>query len=194
MSERELLREVELRRSAALRAHESRVGRIAAQIAAALGQEPSACEALPVAAEFHDIGKLAVSGSILDKQGKLTPEEWSIVQTHTTHGHGILRAAGNALADLGATVALNHHECWDGTGYPNQRKGADIPLAARIVSLSDYYDALREVRFYKPPRPHEEVLHMIFDGDGGRTTGKFDPAIMAIIAANPDLLKRAYDG
>lgn len=194
MPERELLREVEMRRSAALRAHECRVGRIAAQIAANLGQEPSACEALGVAAEFHDIGKLAVSGSILDKQGKLDPDEWSIVQTHTTHGYGILRAAGNPLADLGATVALNHHECWDGTGYPHQRKGAEIPLAARIVSLSDYYDALREVRAYKAPREHEEVLHMILNGEQSRTVGKFDPALLTIIAADPDQLRRAYDG
>ncbi len=193
MPERELLREVEMRRSAALRAHEHRVGRIAAQIAAELGQEPSACEALGVAADFHDIGKLAVSENILGKPGKLSPEEWSIVQTHTTHGYGILRAAGHQLADLGATVALHHHECWDGTGYPHQRKGAEIPLAARIVSLADYYDALREVRPYKAPREHAEVLHMILNSAQSGTAGKFDPAIVAVIAADPELLQRAYD-
>jgi len=192
MTAEECLMAVERIRSFKLRAHETRVGRISGALALALGREQSYADMVADTASLHDVGKLAIPESILDKPGKLDAAEWDVMRLHTEHGAEILRAVESESTDLAAMVALTHHECWDGAGYPSGLKAEAIPIEARIVSLADVYDALREVRAYKAPRTHAEVMHMILGCNDG-TRAKFDPMLLGVVTAQPDLLCDAYE-
>jgi HD-GYP domain-containing protein (c-di-GMP phosphodiesterase class II) len=122
-------------------------------------------------ASLHDVGKIGTPDYIITKPGKLTEDEFQIMKEHTINGAFILsRMAGQMARD----IALFHHERWDGTGYPYQIKGEQIPLSARIVSIADVYDALRMKRHYKPSFPHEKTRQMIFDNRGKH----FDPDLI----------------
>lgn len=131
------------------------------------------------ASPLHDIGKVGVPDSILSKPGKLDREEFEIMKTHTTIGGDTLRAVdekhpGNDFIRMGIEIADNHHEKWDGSGYPNGKKGEEIPLSARILALADVYDALTSVRCYKEAFSHEKSRAIIIEGDGQH----FDPDIV----------------
>lgn len=131
------------------------------------------------AAALHDIGKVGVPDAILLKPGRLTPEEFETIKTHTVIGYETLQAVlvsypGNEMVRVGAQVARSHHERWDGTGYPDRLAGESIPLPARIVALADVYDALRSQRPYKKPIPHAESVAIIREGRGSQ----FDPALV----------------
>lgn len=133
------------------------------------------------ASPLHDIGKVAIPDQILQKPGKLTPEEAAIMKTHTTLGAHTLRAVyqrfpDNNLIAMGIEAALSHHERWDGTGYPNGLRGEEIPLCARILAVADCYDALRSKRCYKPAVPHDETCAIILENCGTQ----FDPAVSAV--------------
>jgi len=192
MTARSALIRIEQIRSAHLRRHERGVGRTSAALARALGKDDGYIEALAVAAELHDVGKLAIPDEILEKPGKLETDEREIIERHTRHGFDILKSANSDLSDLAASVAHNHHECWDGRGYPRGLTGEGIPHEARIVSLCDVYDALREVRAYKAPRTHDEVMHMICTGACG-WSDKFDPALLGVVTGDSDILRDAYE-
>jgi len=183
---------MELVRSAALRTHETGVGRLTATLCRKLGYEDSEAETLGMAATLHDIGKLAVPDSILQKPGKLDKGEWRIVRQHTRCGYEVLMASGTELGKLAAQVALLHHECWDGSGYPYGLAGEDIPHDAHIVSLCDCYDAMREVRPYKQPRTHEEVMSIILGNHDRGAVAKFDPALLTVVSANSVTLRDTY--
>jgi len=121
---------------------------------------------LYISSMLHDIGKVAVPDSILLKPDKLLPEEWDIMRQHTTWGWTILNKADKEMGEqsfltLATTVALHHHERFDGTGYPNSLAGQDIPLSARIVAIADVYDALTSKRPYKEAWPHERAIQEI---------------------------------
>jgi putative two-component system response regulator len=131
------------------------------------------------ASPLHDIGKVGIPDNILLKPGKLTPEEFEIMKTHTLIGANTLQTIHgkypkNAFINMGITIARSHHEKWDGSGYPDGLAGEDIPLAARIMAVSDVYDALRSARPYKPAFTHEKSCGIIIEG-GGR---HFDTAII----------------
>jgi putative two-component system response regulator len=131
------------------------------------------------AAALHDIGKVGVPDAILLKPGKLTPEEFDTIKTHTTIGHETLQQVldgypGNEMLRIGAQVARWHHEKWDGSGYPDRLAGTAIPLAARLVAVADVYDALRSRRPYKEPFSHEDAARIIREGRGRH----FDPALV----------------
>jgi len=131
------------------------------------------------ASPLHDIGKVGVPDNILSKPGKLTAEEWVIMKTHTTIGGDTLRAIdekhpGNDFIRMGIDIADNHHEKWDGSGYPQGIKGEDIPLSARILALADVYDALTSPRCYKKTFSHEKSKDIIIKGQGQH----FDPDIV----------------
>lgn len=140
----------------------------------------SAIERMTKAAPLHDIGKVGIPDGILKKEGKLTPEEWTIMQTHAALGENVLRAAKldntkhAKILDVAIQIAGSHHENWDGSGYPRGLKGADIPLAARIMALADMYDALVSERVYKRKWTHEEACQEIVKNKGKR----FDPAVV----------------
>lgn len=135
--------------------------------------------AIAMASALHDIGKMSIDDAILNKPGRLTPEEFEIMKTHTTLGADMLlelgrQHAGNPLLEYAYQIARWHHERWDGKGYPDGLKGDDIPIAAQVVSVADVYDALTSVRVYKDAIPHEEAIQMILDGK----CGEFNPLLL----------------
>ena len=134
---------------------------------------------IALASALHDIGKMSIDDAILNKPGRLTPEEFEIMKTHTTIGADMLlelgsHHAGNALMEYAYQIARWHHERWDGKGYPDGLKGDEIPIAAQVVSVADVYDALTSVRVYKDAIPHEEAIQMILDGK----CGTFNPLLL----------------
>lgn len=131
------------------------------------------------ASPLHDIGKIAIRDSILLKPGKLDPEEFEIMKTHTLIGTSNLEEVQkeypkNSFISMGIRIARSHHERWDGSGYPDGISGTDIPLSARIMSLADVYDALRSNRVYKKAYDHEKASRIILEGRGTQ----FDPAVL----------------
>ncbi len=129
--------------------HVVRMAKYSRQIAEALGLSERECDEIEYAAPMHDIGKIGISDKVLLKPGKFEQQEWLKMQQHTTIGHAILSNSQSRYIQTGSIIALNHHERFDGTGYPHGIAGKDIPLVARIVSIADVYDALVSVRPYK---------------------------------------------
>jgi two-component system response regulator RpfG len=141
--------------------HVIRMAKYSRFIAEELGLQPSQCDDIEYAAPMHDIGKIGIPDGVLLKPGKLDPREWEIMQSHTTIGYNILANSDSHYMQMGAVIALYHHERFDGKGYPNGLHGEDIPLYARIVAVADVYDALVSVRPYKPAWTSEESVAYI---------------------------------
>jgi putative two-component system response regulator len=128
------------------------------------------------ASPMHDIGKIGIPDAILTKPGKLTPEEFEIMKTHTEKGYCILSQSNSPIIMTGAEIALSHHEKWDGTGYPKGLKGELIPISARIVAVADVFDALTSVRPYKKAWTNQEAINFINEQKGQH----FDPEIVEV--------------
>jgi two-component system response regulator RpfG len=129
--------------------HVVRMAKYSRQIAEALGLSEKECDEIEYAAPMHDIGKIGIHDDVLLKPGKFEQQEWLSMQQHTTIGHAILSNSQSRYIQTGSIIALNHHERFDGTGYPHGIAGKDIPLVARIVAVADVYDALISLRPYK---------------------------------------------
>ena len=129
--------------------HVLRMAKYSRQIAEALGLSEKECDEIEYAAPMHDIGKIGIPDKILLKPGKFEQDEWLTMQQHTVIGHSILSNSQSRYIQTGSIIALNHHERFDGSGYPNGIAGKDIPLVARIVAVADVYDALVSPRPYK---------------------------------------------
>jgi putative two-component system response regulator len=123
---------------------------------------------------MHDIGKIGIPDRILQKPGRLDPDEWERMKTHTTIGAHILAASRAPLVQMAETIALTHHERWDGSGYPNGLAGEEIPLAGRIAAVCDVYDALISERPYKRAWPADEAVAEIERSSGSH----FDPELV----------------
>ncbi len=154
--------------------HTQRVGRTAALVARELSLASVEVDVIRRAAPLHDVGKIGISDSILLKPGRLTAEEFEVVKSHTTIGAGILSGGGFPILQLAEEIALMHHERWDGSGYPHGLQGDSIPLAGRIVSVVDVFDALTHDRPYKSAWSVADALKEI-EGQAGR---QFDPRVV----------------
>lgn len=153
--------------------HTERVGIRSALLARALGLPKEQVQLIRRAAPLHDLGKIGIPDSILLKPARLTPEEVTIMRTHTTIGAQILSGSRFELLNLAAEIALTHHERWDGTGYPQGLRGEDIPLASRIVAVADFFDALAHDRPYRPAWAIEDITAEIVRQRGRQ----FDPHV-----------------
>lgn len=158
--------------------HVKRLSLYSAALGRAIGMSEQQVELLLYASPMHDVGKIGIPDKILFKKEPLTPEEWQIMKSHPKIGYEILKDSDAPILKMGAVIALNHHERWDGSGYPNGIKGKDIPIQARIVSLVDVYDALRSKRHYKEPFSHEKSCKIILEGDGRVMPHHFDPELL----------------
>jgi len=137
-------------------------------------------------AAMHDVGKIGTPDDILNKEGPLSDWEWAVMREHTKNGAFILSTYPNPMAK---EIALSHHEKWNGTGYPFRLEGEMIPLAARIVTITDVYDALRMERSYKPSLNHEVSIQKIIEGSGAH----FDPSLIDVFKNITDEFKIIYD-
>jgi putative two-component system response regulator len=145
------------------------------------------------AAALHDIGKIAIPSEILNKPGKLTPEEFEIMKTHAEEGARILSNIpgweNEPLIQMAYKICMWHHERYDGRGYPDGLKGDEIPIVAQIVSVADVYDALTSIRVYKPAFTHETAVKMILNGECGR----FNPILLECLSDISDALQKNLD-
>ena len=154
--------------------HVERMSRSCALIARGLGWDSESCIRLRAASALHDIGKVGVPDAVLQKPGKLTAHERTLVEAHTKVGHDILAGSDDPVLQLAATVALTHHERHDGGGYPGGQKGEAIPLAGRIAAVADVFDALTHDRVYRRAFSVEEATESIRQASGSQ----FDPQVV----------------
>ena len=137
------------------------------------------------ASPMHDVGKIGIPDNILLKPGKLNAEEWAAMQQHTTIGGKILSGSDSSTLKTAEIIALTHHEKWDGSGYPNNLKGSDIPLSGRITAIADVFDALTSKRPYKDAFSMEKAFAIMKDGQGKH----FDPDLLdAFFAVKDDII------
>ncbi len=156
--------------------HLKRIGALSALFAELLGQDHTMQKLIRYSSPLHDIGKIGITDAILRKPGKLSTAEFEEIKRHTVLGYEILKNTHSIYLSEGATIALTHHERWDGSGYPTGLKGEDIPLSGRIVSIIDVYDALCSQRPYKEAWTPERAMDYIA-GQGGK---HFDPNLVKL--------------
>ncbi len=161
--------------------HTYRVGRISGLVAKSLGLPDHQVDLIRRAAPLHDVGKIGISDAILLKKGPLTSEEFVKMKTHTHIGANLLANGHSKLVKVAHLIALTHHERWDGTGYPRQLKGEQIPIEGRIVAIADVFDALTHERPYKRAWSMSEALAEI-EGQSGR---QFDARIVKALLTLP---------
>jgi putative two-component system response regulator len=165
--------------------HTRRVGELAALVARRLGLSDAQVELLRLAAPLHDVGKIAIPDAVLGKRGKLTAAEFAQMQTHTTIGAQMLTGSTFALLVMAESIALTHHERWDGSGYPHGLAGEEIPMVGRIVAVADVFDALTHSRPYKAAWTTGDALAEMSIQSGRQ----FDPQVLDVfleVAASVD--------
>ncbi len=156
---------------------------------------PETVEVLFKSAPLHDIGKVGIPDHILLKPGKLTPQEFEIMKTHTTLGYQAIQSAEKLLNSRGSfltvarEIAWTHHERWDGAGYPRGLAGESIPLCGRLMAMADVYDALRSERVYKPAYPHQHAVDVMTR----EAEGLFDPRLFRIFSDTASEWATVYD-
>lgn len=165
--------------------HVKRVAFICYDLAKAYGLSEEEAERLMFAAPLHDVGKVGIPDGILNKPSKLHGQEWEVMKTHASIGYEILKDSKRPIIQAGAVIAQDHHEKWDGTGYPAGKKGEDIHIYGRIAALADVYDALRHRRCYKSAWPLEQVMTLIVAESGKQ----FDPKLVEIFKSRVDKLE-----
>jgi len=156
--------------------HVKRVAEYSKLLALRSGLDEAEAELIKTASPMHDIGKVAIPDAILKKPGKLTPEEYDVMKTHTLIGYNMLKGSHRQILRAAATIALEHHERWNGLGYPYGRQGEEIHLYGRITAIADVFDALGSERVYKQAWPLDRILRFFQDERGEH----FDPALVDV--------------
>ncbi len=154
--------------------HVRRVAAFSYQLAKQAGMTESEAQMIRLASPMHDVGKIGVSDSILNKPGPLSPEELTEMRKHTLVGYEILRYGGSGILQTAAVIALTHHERWDGLGYPHGLQGENIPFGGRVTAITDVFDALCHIRVYKKAWSTEEAWAYLKEYSGKL----FDPALI----------------
>jgi len=172
-------------RDSELKLHVSRVSDYAVLLAEKIGLPEDEIEVLRNAVPLHDVGKIGIYDSILQKPGPLTPDEFESMKRHTTIGYEILRFSSHRLFRTAAIIAREHHERWDGKGYPRGLAGEDIDLLGRITCIVDVFDALTSDRVYRKAWPFEKTVNFIRDGRGVQ----FDPRLVDLFLEEPDRIR-----
>ncbi|MBF0195704.1 MAG: HD domain-containing protein [Magnetococcales bacterium] len=160
--------------------HVKRVAEFSYLLATLAGLSEMEAETLKMASPMHDIGKVAIPDAILNKPAKLDPPEWSVMKGHSSIGHELLRHSDRPILKAAAIVAGQHHERWEGNGYPYGLKGEDIHIYGRITAIADVFDALASERVYKKAWPLEKILSL-FKTESGK---QFDPQLMKLFLDN----------
>jgi putative two-component system response regulator len=173
-------------------AHVKRISYYCRDLTKLLGMNDAFVDNIFFSSPMHDVGKIGIPDHILLKPGGFTPDEWEIMKGHAAMGSEILGNSKSPYLRMGAEIALNHHERWDGGGYPNGKRGEDIPIAARIMNICDIYDALRSKRPYKPAFDHQKAVDIISKGDGRTMPEHFDPDIFAAFKQNQAMFNEIY--
>jgi len=174
-------------------AHVQRISYYSSALARFMGQSEEFVNAIFYASPMHDVGKIGIPDHVLLKPSGFTPEEWGVMKTHAAMGAKILGDSKSPYLRMGAEIALNHHERWDGGGYPGGKQGEAIPLAARIMNICDIYDALRSKRPYKPAFDHDKAVGIITQGDGRTMPSHFDPEILAAFKSNHKVFQEIFE-
>ncbi len=164
--------------------HIERVSQFCELIGTRLGLDPKRCEQLRIASPMHDVGKIGIPDAVLLKPGPLDDEERAEMERHSEIGYRILAGSGAELLDLAATIALTHHERFDGDGYPRGLEGEEIPLEGRIAAVADVFDALTNDRVYRPAYSYAQAV-AIMEGERG---AHFDPRVLDVfLEAGPEI-------
>jgi putative two-component system response regulator len=174
-------------------AHVQRISFYCVELAEAMGMKKEFCDLIFYASPMHDIGKIGIPDAILLKPGTFTEAEWEVMKGHSALGAQMLQQGNSPYLQMGMEIALNHHERWDGSGYPQGLKGEQIPLAARIMNICDQYDALRSKRPYKAALTHEETVKIITEGDGRTVPSHFDPEVLQAFLRVAERFRQIYD-
>ncbi|MDR7486057.1 MAG: response regulator [Armatimonadota bacterium] len=169
--------------------HTRRVGATCAEVARILGLPDDLIEFLRRAAPLHDVGKIGIPDAILLKPGRLTPQEFEVVKAHTTIGARILSGGRFPLLQLAEEIAHDHHERWDGTGYPRGLAGKEIPIEARIVAVADAFDAMGNDRPYRRALSPDETWEVLWEGAGAQ----WDVEVVEALAAGRDAREKETD-
>ncbi len=178
----EKLGEVVEKRSSEASQHVKRVAEFSYLLALDAGLNELDARLLNSASPMHDIGKVGIPDAILLKPGKLTVEEFEIMKTHAQIGYEIFNSSDRSLLKAAALIAIDHHEKWDGSGYPNGKKSEDIHIYGRITAVADVFDALYHHRCYKPAWPIEKIVDLFKDQKGIH----FDPLLVDLVLDNLD--------
>lgn len=173
--------------------HEKRVSCMVETLCRELDLAVEVCGEIASAALLHDIGKFAIPLDVIQKTAPLTTEEVALLKTHSAKGREVLSASDNAFLSLAADMAWAHHERYDGTGYPRGLKGEAIPLGARILTVCDVYDALRQDRPYRRGMQHSKALDIILVGDGRTRPEHFAPDVLVAFRGVIKKFKTIYD-
>ncbi len=171
--------------------HTIRVGHYSQCLAKAMGMSDKEAESLLYSAPMHDVGKIGIPDKILLKPGRLDGKEWTVMKRHATIGENILNRSNNKLLQQASIIAANHHEKWDGSGYPKGLKGTDIPLYGRIVAIVDVFDALTTERPYKKAWSIDSAMELISSESGKH----FDPILAKLFIDNLEdilIIKNKY--
>ena len=154
--------------------HIQRMSQYCGLLARKVIDDPEDAELVRLASVMHDVGKIGIPDGILLKPGKLTPDEYEQMKEHAAYGHRILSGGSSRLLEVAATIALTHHERWDGAGYPHGISGDDIPIEGRIAAIADVFDAITTDRVYRRAFSLGEALTIMRDGKGAQ----FDPTLV----------------